>query len=143
MREWSFWLLATGNVIRVGFQSLSGFYGPAWLRVAGLSGVLELAALMLFGVNIWKTLNAETPDDVAVKDWKPPIASETRVGDLLAAYPDLLPVFVRNGFAPLANPILRRTVARSVSVAQACRMHGVDLPRFLGQLTEAHGRPSA
>jgi hypothetical protein len=143
MREWSFWLLATGNVIRVAFQSLSGFYGPAWLRVAGLSGVLELTALLLFGVNIWRTLNAETPDDVAVKDWKPPIASETRVGDLLAAYPDLLPVFVRNGFAPLANPILRRTVARSVSVAQACRMHGVDLPRFLGQLTEAHGRPSA
>lgn len=143
MREWTFWLLAAGNVIRVGFQSLSGLYGPVWLKVTGVSGVLELAALVLFGINLWKTLNTETPEDVAVAGWKPPIASDTKVGDLLAAYPDLLPVFVRNGFAPLANPILRKTLARGVSVAQACRMHGVDLQRFLGQLTEARSRPPA
>ena len=143
MREWTFWLLAVGNVIRVGFQSLSGLSDPAWLKVTGVSGVLELAALVLFGINLWKTLNTETPEDVAAAGWTPPIASDTKVGDLLSAYPDLLPVFIRNGFAPLANPILRRTLARSVSVAQACRMHGVDLQRFLGQLTEAHGRPPA
>ncbi|HEU4403510.1 MAG TPA: DUF1858 domain-containing protein, partial [Candidatus Polarisedimenticolia bacterium] len=72
--------------------------------------------------------------------WRPPIASETMVGDLLTAYPALLPIFVTNGFAPLANPLLRRTLARGVSVAMACRMHGVDLDGFLGQLTRAKER---
>lgn len=143
LREWTFWLLAVGNVMRVVFQSLSALGGPAWLRVAGVSGVLELAALLLFGVNLWKTLDAETADEVAAAGWRPPIASETRVGDLLAAYPGLLPIFARNGFAALANPVLRRTVARGVSVAQACRMHGIDLKHFLGQLAEAKARLGA
>jgi hypothetical protein len=34
---------------------------------------------------------------------------------------------------------MRKTVARGVSVAQACRMHGVDLERFLGRLRQAAG----
>jgi hypothetical protein len=143
LREWTFWLLAIGNVVRVVFQSLSALGGPAWLRVAGISGVLELAALLLFGVNLWKTLDTETADEVAAAGWRPPIASETKVGDLLAAYPGLLPTFVANGFAALANPVLRRTVARGVSVAQACRMHGIDVQGFLGQLAEARARLGA
>lgn len=143
LREWTFWLLAVGNVVRVVFQSLSAVGGPAWLRVAGISGVLELAALLLFGVNLWKTLDTETADEVAAAGWRPPIASETKVGDLLAAYPGLLPTFVANGFAALANPVLRRTVARGVSVAQACRMHGIDVQVFLGQLAEARARLGA
>ena len=129
-----FWLLAIGNVIRVLFQSLSAAFGPAWLRVAGVSGLLELAALVLFAVNLWKTMNAETADDRAAASVRPPIAAEARVGDLLEAYPALLPVFVRSGFAALANPVLRRTVAKGVSVGQACRMHGVDIEGFLGRL---------
>jgi hypothetical protein len=139
LRDAAFWLLATGNVIRVLFQSLSVPLGPAALRIAGFSGILELAALLLFGVNLWKTMNAETREDLAAAGWRPPIAPETLVGDLLRAYPALLPVFVSHGFAPLANPILRRTLARGVSLAQACRMHGVDLERFLGRLRQAAG----
>jgi len=52
--EWTFWLLAIGNLIRVLFQSLSAAFGPVWLRVAGVSGLLELAALLLFAVNLWR-----------------------------------------------------------------------------------------
>jgi hypothetical protein len=62
------------------------------------------------------------------------------VGDLLAAYPGLLPVFVSHGFSALSNPVLRRTMARQVSIGQACRMHGVDLDRFLEKLSEAKSR---
>jgi uncharacterized protein involved in response to NO len=143
LREWTFRLLVTGNVVRVLFQSLSAGGNPAWLRVASLSGILEMAALVLFAWNLWRTMNAPTPEETAAAGWKPPIASDTRVGELLAAYPGLLPVFVSSGFAPLANPILRRTLARGISVAQACRMHGVDLQSFLGRLQEAQtGRRS-
>ena len=137
LREVTFWLLAVGNVMRVLFQSLSAAAGPVWLRAAGISGLLELAAILLFAVNIWKTMDTETEDDRMAAAWRPPIAPETRVGPLLEAYPALLPVFVSSGFAPLANPVLRRTVARGVSVAQACRMHGVDLEGFLGRLRSA------
>ena len=136
LMEWSFWLLAVGNVIRVLFQSLSVLAGPVSLRVAGVSGVIELLAIILFGINIWKTLDAATPDESAAAGWRPPIASETRVADILSAYPALLPVFISHGFTALANPILRRTVARGVSIAQACRMHGVDVQKFLARLTE-------
>jgi len=138
--EMTFWLLAVGNLIRVLFQSLSGIYGPVWLKVAGASGVLELAALLLFGVNLWKTLNARVPDEEPRIAWLPPIAPATRVGDLLSAYPGLLPVFVGRGFTALANPLLRRTFARQVSIGQACRMHGVDVEGFLQELSEAAAR---
>jgi uncharacterized protein involved in response to NO len=137
LREWIFWLLAVGNVMRVLFQSLSAAADPAWLRLAGVSGLLELSALVLFAINLWKTMDTETADDRAAGSWRPPIDASTRVGDLLEAYPALLPVFVGNGFAPLANPILRRTLARGVSVAQACRMHGVEIEGFLGRLRQA------
>jgi hypothetical protein len=137
LREWIFWLLLTGNVMRVLFQSLSAAAGPVWLRAAGVSGLLELAALVLFAINLWKTMDAETADDRAASSWRPPIEAATLVGDLLEAYPVLLPVFVGNGFAPLANPVLRRTVARGVSVGQACRMHGVEIEAFLGRLKKA------
>ena len=143
LREWSFWLLLAGNIIRVLGQSLSAAAGPFWLRIAGISGLLELAALALFGFNLWKTMDAPTGEETAVAGWRPPIAPETRVGELLAAYPALLPVFIRNGFGALANPVLRRTVARVVSVGEACRMHGVDLQSFLGQLSEARARLEA
>ena len=143
LREWTFWLLAVGNVMRVLFQVLSGLFGPGWLRLTGVSGVLELSALVLFGFNLWKTMNARTADDAAAAGWKPAITSETTVGELLAAFPDLLPVFVVNGFGALANPLLRRTLARGVSIGQACRMHGVDLQAFLGQLSAARARSGA
>ncbi len=143
LREWSFWLLFVGNIVRVLFQSLSAGGDPLWLRIAGVSGVLELAALALFGVNLWKTMDVVTVEETAAAGWRPPIAPETRVGELLAAYPGLLPVFVRNGFGALANPVLRRTVARVVSVGEACRMHGVDLQSFLAQLSEARARLGA
>ena len=137
LRDLTFWLLLAGNVIRVLFQSLSAAAGPAWLRVAGVSGLLELAALVLFAINLWKTMDTANADDRAAAARRPEIAPEAIVGDLLEAYPALLPVFVGSGFAPLANPLLRRTLARGVSVAQACRMHGVEMEGFLSRLRQA------
>jgi len=139
LRDWTFWLLLVGNTIRVLFQALSAA-NPAWLRVAGVSGILELAALILFAVNLWKTMDTQNADDRAAAA-TPAIGPGARVGDLLDAYPALLPVFVGSGFAPLANPMLRRTLARGVSVSQACRMHGVDLETFLGRLRLAAKGP--
>ena len=140
MLEATFWLLAAGNLIRVLFQALSGAYGPLFLRIAGSSGILELAALLLFGYNLWRTLDASPTEAETRIAWMPPVAPGTKVGDLLLAYPGLLPVFMGRGFTALANPLLRRTLAKQVSLGQACRMHGVDLDGFMKELSEAARR---
>ena len=62
------------------------------------------------------------------------IAPQSRVGDVLSAYPQSLDVFLRHGFTPLSNPLLRKTMARVVTVEQACRREGVDLQQLLGEL---------
>jgi hypothetical protein len=54
--------------------------------------------------------------------------------ELLGRYPELLPIFLHHGFKPLANPALRRTVARVVTIEQVCRRESVDLDAFLQEL---------
>lgn len=53
---------------------------------------------------------------------------------LISHYPQSLQVFLRHGFGPLANPVLRKTMARVVSIEQACRREGVDLAELLAEL---------
>ena len=143
LREWTFWLLVIGNPIRVIGQSLSAIAGPAWLRFAGISGILELTAIVLFAINLWRTMNTETQGERASAGSPPPISADALVGDLLDSYPYLLPVFVSSGFAPLASPLMRRTVARGVSVSLACRMHRVPVDPFLDRLRRAVESPAS
>lgn len=62
------------------------------------------------------------------------LGPDTKVGELLDAHPELLPIFLEAGFAPLADPAMRRTMARKVTIAHACSVHGLDLEEFLGRL---------
>jgi hypothetical protein len=63
------------------------------------------------------------------------------VSDVLRAYPQSLDIFLKHGFTPLSNPVLRKTMARVVTVEQACRREGVDLDSLLGELQTA-SRPN-
>ena len=60
---------------------------------------------------------------------RPLITPETKVGALLDAYPELESVLVELAppFRKLKNPVLRRTVARLTSLAQAAKVGGVDV----------------
>lgn len=62
------------------------------------------------------------------------IRAEHRVGDILEAVPGALDLFLARGFTPLKSPTLRRTLARRVTLAAACRLEKVDLEAFLGEL---------
>jgi hypothetical protein len=62
------------------------------------------------------------------------IGPQTRVAEVLRYYPRSLSVFLQHGFAPLSNPFLRQTMARVVTLEQACRREGVDLNRLLVDL---------
>jgi hypothetical protein len=48
-----------------------------------------------------------------------------------------LPTFIDFGFRPLSNSHLRRTLARGVTVRQACRLMGVNEASFLDALNQA------
>ncbi len=72
------------------------------------------------------------------------INSETRVADLLAAYPALEGVLIEQAscFAALKNPILRKTVGRVATLEKAAQMAGIPVHRLVSLLREAAGLPA-
>ncbi len=65
-----------------------------------------------------------------------PILARHRVGEVLDCYPYLLATFLAFGFKPLASPWLRNTVARRVTIAQACGIVGVGTDALLVRLNQ-------
>jgi hypothetical protein len=129
----AFWMLNAGCAIRVVFQGIAGFLGAPFTLVSSTSAYLEIPAIFLFSVVIWKTLDARPVLDPVTDQ----ITLESRVGALIERRPELLAVFLRHGFAPLANPVLRRTMGAVVTVRQACGLHGVDAEALLRELQAA------
>jgi hypothetical protein len=72
------------------------------------------------------------------------ITPETRVAELLDAYPELEAVLVRQAacFQALKNPILRRTVAKVATLEKAAQMGGVPVRTLVGVLRQAAGQPA-
>lgn len=134
-----FVLLNVGCVLRVGIQILTDLV-PSIFPVIGVSGVLEVTGLAIWGFGLWKVMRTGKR---AVESSRKPLAKPTRisaedkVGLILEAAPELQPIFIQFGFAEITNPILLRTVARQTSFRQACSIRGVDLNRFLDALNGA------
>jgi hypothetical protein len=126
-----FVLINLGCALRVIGQTATDW--TDWVfPLAGASGVLEVTGLAIWGAHL-AGLMLRRPgwaDEPAASTARPVRADDT-VADVLDAHPDLLPVFLKFGFRPLANPILRRTSARGVSVSLACKIIGADLGKFL------------
>lgn len=62
------------------------------------------------------------------------ITPAVKVGEVLNRYPNTMDVFLRHGFTPLRNPLLRKTLAGVVTVEQACRREGVNMSELLTEL---------
>jgi len=73
---------------------------------------------------------------------QPLITPDTKVGALLDAYPELESVLVELAppFRKLRNPVLRRTVARLTSLAQAAKVGGLDVRDLVLSLRRAVGQ---
>ncbi len=73
----------------------------------------------------------------------PLVTPETRIGDLLAAHPELEEFLVElaPAFSALKNPMLRRTVGRVATVAQAAKVGGVPIGTLLNAIRERLGQP--
>lgn len=133
----TFLLLNAGNLTRVSFQIATDF-SPAAYPVMGVSGFIEVVGLTLWGYELLsnmragKKLEKESLSFLQQID----ITPNTKVGEVLARYPQSLEIFVSRGFTLLRNPVLRKTMARAVTIEQACRREGVDLSALLVELKQ-------
>jgi hypothetical protein len=134
-----FLLLNAGCALRVVAQTLTDFT-PHAFPVAGLSGLLEVAGLAGWGVHLWAVMAGRARYRLsATAPYVPgtPIDAGHTVGNVLDRHPELLETFLALGFRPLANPLLRKTVARHVSIAQACRNIGREPEEVVETLNRA------
>jgi uncharacterized protein (DUF2249 family) len=71
------------------------------------------------------------------------IRPDTRIGDLLKAHPGLLDKLAdyAPAFGKLRNPLLRRTIGRRATLAQAAALGDVNLADLLRTLRQAAGQP--
>ena len=66
-----------------------------------------------------------------------PIEEGHIVAEVLDRHPELLETFLGLGFRPLANPLLRNTVARVVTIGRACRQLGLNAEEVVETLNRA------
>ena len=134
-----FSLVNLGCLLQVSFQVLTD-WDPRFFGLVGISGLLEWTGLALWAAHVAAVMlgvGRYGQDAAANRGPVPPrIERNHRVAALLAWHPELEPVFLEHGFDLIRNPVLRRTVARQVTLKKACRMKGVDLER----ITEALNR---
>jgi len=71
------------------------------------------------------------------------ITPETKIAELLEAYPQLEDVLIRQSphFKALKNPILRKTVAKVATLERASQMSGIPVRRLVSALREAVNLP--
>lgn len=139
----SFWptfvLLNLGNLTRVSFQIATDFSASAY-SVMGISGFIEVVGLTLWGyelfanIRVGRKLEKESSALIVLQELD--ITPDTKVGEVLARYPKSLDIFVHWGFPLLRNPVLRKTLARAITIEQACRREGVDLAGLLDALRQ-------
>lgn len=141
-----FLLINGGCGLRVAGQTLTDFV-PVAFPITGVSGVLEVLGLTFWAVHLWRIMSGritpEMPEASSLPVAEGVITAGDRVGAILDRFPVLLDTFLAFGFRPLSNPLLRRMMARHVTVAAACRHMDVNLETFLAALNEARTRDAA
>lgn len=67
------------------------------------------------------------------------VKASDNVGKLLDEHPEVLEVFLRHGFKPLANVAMRKTLAKTITVGGAAKIKGVNLDALLADLNATLG----
>jgi len=128
------WLIFAGLILREFQVGVVLFQAPGLTWISGPSGFVAAAGILLCSISIWSTLNAGATEPARTSL---DIDENTNVGALVEAHEETIPILVEAGLTPIANPLLRKTLARAVTLRQACAMHQIDLPRLLEQLRKA------
>ncbi len=133
-----FVLVNVGCFMRVAFQIATDF-GEWAFPVAGISGLLEVSGIAIWGLHLWRIMNGWKPAEQDAAERPRRITAEDKIGQIVEWYPQTLPLLIGKGFAPLANPVMRKTMARAVSVRMAAAHHQLDLDDLLAELNTAVG----
>lgn len=137
-----FWLINAGCALRLIGQTLTDF-SSSMFPVTGASGLLEVTGLLIWGLHMADIMTGQLQSKLAKEIPLQPneqISGNHKVGDVLALYPHLLDEFIVSGFTPLSNPVLRRTVAKSITIAGACRRVDINPNDFVQQLNQKKNR---
>jgi hypothetical protein len=128
-----FVLIVAGNGLRVMSQILTDFAPSTAYPVMGVSGVLQVAGFLVWGIHIWKLLGSRP--EPSISEARPArIEAHMSPAQVIEWFPQTMDVFTAHGFGLLQNPLLRRTMGRSVTLAGACSMKSADLGSLLTEL---------
>lgn len=142
-----FALINAGCTLRVVGQILTDFTPRAYM-IAGVSGLLEVTGLAIWGLHVWRLMSGRSKEAVASEMSKNaaipagPVEPGHTVAAVLDRYPELLDAFLARGFTMLVNPQLRRSIARVVTVERACRRLEIDCGQFVEELNRLRERIS-
>jgi hypothetical protein len=78
-------------------------------------------------IRIWKEREIETE---VVEEEEFEINENTNVGKLIERYPEAIDILAGYGFTPLKNPILRKTLARTITLGRAKMLRGLSDGEF-------------
>ena len=120
-------LLLSGCTLRVFGQTATDFT-PSAFPVTGVSGLLELSGLAIWGVHLLRLMTRrdsvthQSPRETTRQATELPITADANVGAVLRDYPRLLDTFVAFGFTPLAMPCyaIRSHVEPRLARRQGC-----------------------
>jgi hypothetical protein len=106
----------------------------AWPYIS-LSGAFGVAAFATFAFNVVMTIRSRTPVPVRAPTTSAGRApsADNLVADLLTI-PGALDLLMSRGFRPLGNPAMRAAMAGTVTLRQACRIHGVEVEPLIAEL---------
>lgn len=130
----TFWLVNTGNAMRVLFQILTDRYAWAY-PLMGTSAWIEVTGLSLWAVDLWRAMSRRP--QTGESHLADAVGRDTKVYDVIQRYPETLPLFREYGFNMIDNLVAQRVFARSISLEQACRLKRVDFAKFQAALNGA------
>ncbi len=137
LADLSFYLINIGCFLRVSAQIMIGLSNDSYYSLIGFSGWIELAAIGIFGYNVWKTMNAEDEDEIEEpQETLTEITGDTNIANAIDQYPETLDVFLEFGFKQMSNPVARKTVAKMFTIKQATKIHPVEIDSLLKSLNE-------
>lgn len=138
-RLWApFALVNIGCFLRVSTQTLTDWH-PGFYAIIGLSGTPEVTGLAWWGVGLIRVMQRgkrEMNQDRITGIRPTTIEPSHRVAEVLEWYPQTEHVFIKHGFTAVRHAVFRRTLARQVSLSQACKMHGVSVANLMADLND-------
>ena len=137
-----FVLVNVGCFMRVGFQVTTDFAEWAF-PLAGVSGVIEVAGIGIWSVHLWRIMAGWKPAPQIDTQKPTRLTADHTVGRIVEWFPQTLPMLLAKGFAPLANPIIRKTMARTITVRTAASHQGLDVDELLSELNRVAFGPGS